>query len=361
MIDLVKPYIPPKEVLLPALEKTIYSGYIAQGQKVEEFESKLAQYFGNRNLLTVNSGTSALHLALVLSRVGPGDEVISTALTAEPTNTAIAQTGAKVVWADTEASTGLLCPRSVENKITKKTKAIMVVHYAGMVANLNELYRIRREYEIPLIEDCAHAFGAEFKGKKIGYYSDFAIYSFQAIKHLTTIDGGLLILKSSSACDRAKKLRWFGLDKTLPRLENDIKEVGFKYHMNDVNATFGLVQLSYLEENVNQYIKNGLYFDRKLKDIDGVDVIKYHDNTKPSYWLYTAIIDRRDDFIRYMKENGVICSPLHLRNDRHSIFEDGSQLEGLESFYSRFIHWGCGWWLSQEDRMKIVETIKKGW
>lgn len=195
MISIVKPYIPPKDVLMPALEKTIYSGYIAQGQKVDDFEFKLGQYFENNNVLTVNSGTSALHLSLILANVGPGDEVISTALTAEPTNTAIAQTGAKVIWADTEPFTGLICPKSVEKLITNKTKAIMIVHYAGMVANLNEFYSIREKYNIPVIEDCAHAFGAEYKGKKLGYYSDFAIYSFQAIKHLTTIDGGLLVLK----------------------------------------------------------------------------------------------------------------------------------------------------------------------
>lgn len=361
MIPIVKPYIPPSEILMPALKKTIYSGYIAQGQKVEDFEIQLGEYFENNNVITVNSGTSALHLSLLLAGVGPGDEVISTPLTAEPTNTAINQTGAKVVWADTEASTGLICPESVKKLITNKTKAIMIVHYAGMVANLTEFYKIRDNYNIPIIEDCAHAFGAEYNGKKLGFYSDYAIYSFQAIKHLTTIDGGLLVLKSSFDYNRAKKLRWFGLDKTIPRLQNDIKEGGFKYHMNDVNATFGLVQLNYLEENVNKYIENGLFFDEKLKDAGGIEIIKYHKNTKPSYWLYTAIVERRDDFIEYMRSNGVICSPLHLRNDRHSIFEDGSHLSGLESFYNRFIHWGCGWWISEEDRNKIVELIKKGW
>lgn len=361
MIPIVKPYIPPREVLMPELEKVIYSGYIAQGEQVEKFELKLGEYFDTNKVLTVNSGTSALHLALILANVSPGDEVISSALTAEPTNTVIAQTGAKVVWADTESDTGLICPKSVEKLITNKTKVIMIVHYAGMVVNLDKFYEIREKYHIPIIEDCAHAFGAEYKGKKLGYYSDFAIYSFQAIKHLTTIDGGLLVLKSSADYTRAKKLRWFGLDKSTPRLQNDIKEVGYKYHMNDVNATFGLVQLDFLQENVNKYIENGLFFDNALTNINGIKVIKYHDNTKPSYWLYTAIVERRDDFIEYMKSNGVICSPLHLRNDRHSIFEDGSHLNGLESFYTKFIHWGCGWWIDENERTKIVDLIKKGW
>lgn len=361
MISIVKPFIPPREALMPALEKTIYSGYIAQGEQVERFEQKLGEYFENRNILTVNSGTSALHLSLTLANVCPGDEVISTALTAEPTNTSIAQTGAQIKWADTEPYTGLICPKSVEKLITKKTKAIMIVHYAGMVANLDELYKIRNKFNIPIIEDCAHAFGAMYKGKKLGFYSDYAIYSFQAIKHITTVDGGLLVLNSSKDYARAKKMRWFGLDKSIPRLQNDIKEVGFKYHMNDVNATFGLIQLEFLKENVIKYIENGLFFDKQLENIKGVELIKYHKNTSPAYWLYTAIIERKDDFIKYMHSNGVICSPLHLRNDRHSIFKHSSQLKGLDSFYSNFIHWGCGWWLSEEDRFKIVDLIKKGW
>ena len=361
MIPIVKPYIPPKSALIPALEETIYSGYIAQGEKVEELEEKLGDYLQNPYVLTVNSGTSALHLALILANVGPGDEVISTALTAEPTNTAIAQTGAKIIWADTEKLTGLVCPKAVENLITTKTKAIMIVHYAGMVANLNQFYRIREKYSIPIIEDCAHAFGAHYRGRKLGYYSDFAIYSFQAIKHVTTIDGGLLVLKSPSDYDRGKKLRWFGLDKGKPRLLNNIKEGGFKYHMNDVNATFGLVQLKYLEENVSRYVKNGEFFDEELKATSGIKIIKYHSDTKPSYWLYTALVERREDFIKYMGSNGVTCSPLHLRNDRHSIFENGSNLKGLDFFYSRFIHWGCGWWLTQGDRLNIVNLVKKGW
>jgi dTDP-4-amino-4,6-dideoxygalactose transaminase len=361
MIPIVKPYIPPKEDLMPSLEKTLYSGYIAQGEQVQNFESELEKHLGISNVLTVNSGTSALHLALILANVKPGDEVISTPMTAEPTNTVILQTGAKIIWADVEPDTGLICHESVKKIITNKTKAIMVVHYAGMVANLDKFYSLGKNYNIPVIEDCAHAFGSEYNNKKIGYLSDFAIYSFQAIKHLTTIDGGLLICKNQNHYDRAKKLRWFGLDKNTSRLENNIKEIGFKYNMNDVNATFGLIQLKYLKENVEKYIENGQFFDKELKNVDGIELIDYHNNTKPSYWLYTAMIEKREDFINYMFSNGIQCSTLHLRNDRHSVFKHDLNLPGLESFYSKFIHWGCGWWLSNEDKAKIVDLIKKGW
>ena len=133
MIPLVKPFIPPKEVLMPEIEEILYSGYIAEGEAAWRFEDKLRQFIHNPYLLAVQSGTAALHLALLQLGVGAGDEVISTPMTSEPTNTTIAITGAKVIWGDVDVHTGLLDPESVKKKITDKTKAIMLVHYAGKV------------------------------------------------------------------------------------------------------------------------------------------------------------------------------------------------------------------------------------
>ena len=127
MIPIVKPFLPTPEELMPALQETLYSGYIAEGEKVYEFEKEFGDYIQNPMALSVNSGTAALHIALMLAGVGPGDEVISTVLTAEPTNVAIKLVGAKVVWADVQASTGLLDPKSVRERITDKTKAIYCI------------------------------------------------------------------------------------------------------------------------------------------------------------------------------------------------------------------------------------------
>ena len=168
MISLVKPFIPPKNELMPKLEKILYSGYIAEGETVAEFEQKLSELLGNPYCLTVNSGTAALHIALTLIGVGAEDEVISTALTAEPTNTTAALTGAKVVFADVERETGLISPEAIEKCISEKTKAIMVVHYAGMVCDMNRINAISEKYKIPVIEDAAHAFMSKFKGEYIG-------------------------------------------------------------------------------------------------------------------------------------------------------------------------------------------------
>lgn len=362
MIPLIKPFIPNKERLLPRLEKIIYSGYIAEGDATAEFEQKLSALLANPFCLALNSGTAALHIALTLIGVKEGDEVISTALTAEPTNTTIALTGAKVVFADVDINTGLISAESIEENITAKTKALMVVHYAGMVCNMDKINAISKQYGIPVIEDAAHAFMSKYDGKYVGSNSAYTCFSFQAIKHLTTVDGGLLCLKTEEEYHRARKMRWFGLDKKIPRLESDIAEAGFKYHMNNVNATIGLVQMEHLEENVLKYIENGKFFDQHLQGVEGVSLIPYYPNTAPSYWLYTLKVERRDDFIKMMADNGIMASPLHLRNDRHRVFEaKNAKLPNLDAFYNAFVHTPCGWWLSNEDKHKIVETIKRGW
>lgn len=362
MLPLVKPYFPPKEALMPELEKIIYSGYVAEGQPVYDFEREFQKYIGNPFSLALHSGTDALHLAFILAGIRPGDEVISTPMTAEPTNTSIAMVGGKVVWGDVDPRNGLLDPKSVRSLITDKTKAIVLVHYAGMVCDMDEFNKISEEFNIPVIEDAAHALGSRYDGKMVGNNSPFTIFSLQAIKHMTTVDGGFLCVKNQENLDRARRLRWFGLDKKRSRLENNITEVGYKYGMNNVNATIGLVQMQYVNEVIGRYIDNGHFYDRELAGIDDIKIVKYNHNTEASYWLYTMLVDRREDFIKMMEANGITASPLHHRSDTHSIFKESMrELPNMEKWYSNFVHIPCGWWVSDEDRNHIVELIKQGW
>lgn len=362
MIPLVKPYMPPREVLMPALEQILYSGYIATGQAVDDFETEFRRFIGNPNMLSLHSGTDALHLAFILAGVKPGDEVISTPMTAEPTNTSIAMVGAKVVWGDVDPANGLLDPASVHSLITERTKAIVLVDYAGMVCDIDAFRHISAETGVPLIEDAAHALGSKYKGRMTGCNVPYTIFSLQAIKHMTTVDGGFLAVRSEAELDRARRLRWFGLDKKRSRLENDITEVGYKYAMNNVNATIGLVQMRYIEDVIGKYIANGKFYDEALAGADGVTLPFYYPGAEASYWLYTMKVERRDDFIRMMEANGVLASPLHHRSDTHSIFKDSRRdLPGMEQWYESFVHIPCGWWVTPEDRIRIVELVKKGW
>ena len=180
MIPLVKPFIPAREVLMPELEKILYSGYIAEGEAVYQFEDKFREYLKNPLSLALHSGTDALHLALILAGVKSGDEVISTPMTAEPTNTSIAMVGGKVVWGDVDPRNGLLDPYDVEKMISERTKAIVLVHYAGMVCDMNEFYRISQKYDLPIIEDAAHALGSKYRGRMTGCNSPYTVFSLQA-------------------------------------------------------------------------------------------------------------------------------------------------------------------------------------
>ena len=349
MISLVKPYIAPSEEMMPAIEGILYSGYIATGQAVYDFEDKFRNYIGNPLSISLHSGTDALHIALILAGVKPGDEVISTPMTAEPTNTVIAMVGAKVIWGDVNPNNGLLDPKSVRSLITEKTKAIMLVHYAGMVCDMDEFNKISAEYNIAIIEDAAHALGSKYNGKMVGCNSPYTIFSLQAIKHLTTVDGGFLSLKNGEEMNRALKLRWFGLDKSRSRL-------------NNVNATIGLIQMNHVYEVVGKYIENGKFYDRALVGVDGVQLVEYNPNTEASYWLYTMKVEKREEFMRAMEAAGINASPLHHRSDTHSIFRKSRrELPQMEEWYNNFVHIPCGWWVSEEDRDFIVETITKGW
>lgn len=362
MIPLVKTNIPSREKLMPELEKVLYSGYVAQGEQVELFERAFESYIGSGYSLSLNSGTAALHVALILAGVKEGDEVISTALTAEPTNVAIKMTGAKIRYADVDLETGNISPNSIVECINSSTKAIMVVDYAGVPVNVKELQAISTKYSIPVIHDAAHALGAKYNGKKTGNHFPYTIFSLQAIKHLTTIDGGILQIQDKEEYEKAKLIRWFGIDKKLSRLENNIQFQGYKYHMNNINATIGLIQLLDIETIVDKYIDNGKFFDRELVNIAGLELLQYYQDSEPSYWLYTLKVENRDGFIAKLAKNGIMASELHKRSDYHDYLNDFNEsLPTLDRFYSKLVHIPCGWWVTPEDREKIVSIIKSGW
>lgn len=363
MISLVKTSIPSRDKLMPALEKVLYSGYVAQGDIVEEFERSFESYIGSGHTLSLNSGTAALHIALILAGVKDGDEVISTPLTAEPTNVAIKMVNAAIRYADIDVNTGGICPKSIEANINNRTKAILFVDYAGIPSNIKAIKEISEKYNLPVIEDAAHALGAKFDGKKTGNHFPFTVFSFQAIKHLTTIDGGALQIQDEELYKKGKKIRWFGLDKGVSRLENDITFQGYKYHMNNVNACVGLVQLQEIDKIVESYISNGKYLDEKLNGVKGIELLNYYPDSEPSYWLYTLKVENRERLIEKFARNGIMASELHKRNDSHTFLNDfpGTKLPNLDDFYSKMMHLPCGWWVSKDDCDKMVSIMKEGW
>lgn len=360
-LPMVKVAMPPRERLMPALEQVLYSGFVAEGEHVYEFERRFAQTFGLPVALAMSSGTGALHVALLMSGVQPGDEVISTAMTAEPTNVVILQCGARPVFADVEPDSGNLDPASVRALITPRTKAILVVHYAGFPARLAELRAIADEHGIALIEDAAHALGARYGDAGIGTIGDFGIFSLQAIKHMTTVDGGVLTLRDGTRADEARRLRWFGLSKGVPRTEVDIKVPGYKYNMHNVAAVIGLAQLEQIGGLIDRHIANGRFFDEHLSRIPGLQVTQFESAAAPSYWLYSVLSDNSEAVEACLHGIGVAASKLHRPNHLHSAFEAMRRpMPGLDSYYRRLTHLPCGWWVTDADRERIVTALSRG-
>lgn len=365
-IPLFKVFLPPCAALMPHLEHILYSGQISEGAPVAEFERAFGQFIGSPEPLSFYSGTAALHTALVLAGVQPGDEVISTAMTAEPTNMAILHAGAKIVWADVDPANGNLTASAVAAKITARTRAVMLVHYGGIPAPIASIRAVAAANGIPVIEDAAHALGARYAGAPVGTHSEFVMFSLQAIKHMTTVDGGMLACNGTgdraALLARGRRFRWFGIDRVASRTEVDVAEVGYKYHMNNVTATMGLVQLDHIAPVIARHIANGRYFDQALQGIPGLQVCRWEDCAEPSYWFYTVLIEAREKFSRHLAAHGIGNSQAHKRNDLHTIFAASRcELPGLDDFYRRMIHIPCGWWVDDAQRETIVDVIRQGW
>ena len=349
------------------------SGYIGQGTKVDQFEEELSNYFGNPYVNTLNAATSGLHLALhILKEENPNcDEVLTTPLTCTATNFPIVANGLKIKWVDLDPNTCNLDLTDLKRKITNKTLAIMVVHWGGYPLDLDELKKIQDEAfqlygnRIEIIEDCAHAIGSKFKGKMIGNHGNISVFSFQAIKHLTTGDGGAILSSTDQFHKKAKLLRWYGLDRTSSfdfRCEQNIADWGFKFHMNDIAATIGLCNLPNLPNMVKKHHDNYQILYKELTGIDGLETLENRSDVYSSSWIMTILVKNRNDFMRKMKECGIGVSRVHDRNDKHDCLKEfKTMLPNTDYVCNNICCIPCGWWVNEEDRQYIADSIKKGW
>lgn len=358
-------YIDPSSFSI--VKKILKSTFLSEGKITAEFEEKL-KHIGLSYPLCVNSGTSALHLALILAEVGENDEVIIPAQTFISTGLTVLYQRAKPVFVDIDYTTGNIDPEMIKRKITKKTKAIIPVHWAGYPVDLDAVGQIAKEYKLTIIEDAAHALGAKYKGKPIGRIADFTCFSFQAIKHVTTGDGGAIACKRAIDQKRGKQLRWFGIDREkanatiLGERRYTLYEVGYKYHMNDYESALGIANLSSLEKRLKRRCQIAQEYRRHFQNISGIQLFSYSADRDSSWWLFGMHVTHRIEFIRALKDRGVSCSVVHQRIDRHPIF-GGLQKDLISQakFDSTQIHLPIYESLTDEQVAYIISSVKKGW
>lgn len=349
------------------LKSVLSSGYIGQGIKVEEFENNLKKSFNNDFVMTVNSCTSALSLALhcIKSNFKPTDEIITTPFTCFASISAIIHSGFKIKWADINPKTCNIDPTDIEKKINENTKGILLVHWGGIPAELDQINALKEKYNLPIIEDCAHCWESRYKKELIGNSGNYCCFSLQAIKFLTIGDGGIFIAPNMDVYKRAKLLRWFGLDRESGasfRCIQDIKEAGFKYQINDIEATIGLYNLKHVDKLVSIHKENAKFYNKELDNVKGIELLDIPNYMDPSYWIYTIKVQNRENFIKHLNSYGIESSLVHKRCDNHTcVAEFKTHLPGMDELEPYYVAIPCGWWVTPEDREYITNVIKKGW
>jgi len=356
------------EAEFAAVREVMASGWVGLGPKTAEFEKKFAEYLGVKHAVALNSGTAALHLAMVVANLKKGDEVITTPITFVSTNHAILYVGARPVFADVEAETANIDPKSIRKRITKKTRAIVIVHYGGRPCKMDEIEAIAKERNLILIEDAAHGCGGEHRGRKLGAIGQLGCFSFHAVKNLATGEGGAIVTNDDATAARLRKLRWLGITKDTWSRETktqyswyyDVEEVGFKYHMNDIPAAIGLVQLSRLAEMNARRTQWAGRYDEALKDLTWIQRPIVEPNTRPDWHNYVIQTDHRDDLNVYLAERGIATGVHYIPNNHYEMYKKcRGKTPVSERIWKRLLTLPLYPDLTEEDFGRIITAIRE--
>jgi perosamine synthetase len=349
-------------------EETLRSGFLSEGKRVHQFEEELTRLLGLPNPVAVNSGTSALHLALEVAGVSQGDEVILPPQTFIASGLAILMCNATPVFADVQPRTGNIDPASIRAHVTPRTKAIMPVHWAGYPCDMDEINAVAGEHGLAVVEDAAHALGATYKGRPVGSLSRFTAFSFQAIKHVTTGDGGLVCCLDDADFRELRRRRWFGIDRErdqpsiLGERIYDLDVVGYKYHLNDLAAAVGLGNLPDLAANLARHREIARRYTDGLRNLPGIRLMDEAADRESSHWIFTVLAERREDFVRALKSRGVPTSVVHQRIDRNRIFGGIRKgLEGQDRFDREQIALPVNVGMTDSDIESVVQAVHAGW
>lgn len=314
---------------------SLRSGWLGTGPKVAQFEKDFAAYKGGREAVAVNSCTAALHLSLLAAGVGPGDEVITSTLTFCATVNAIIHSGATPVLADCDPDTMNLSAESVRARLTERTRAIVPVHFAGRPCDMDALQSVAREHDLKMIEDCAHAVEAAYRGRPVGTFGDFGCFSFYVTKNVAAGEGGMVLARREQDAARIKVLALHGMSKDAWKRFSDtgykhyqVVECGFKYNMMDLQAAIGLHQLMRVERNWVRRQAIWSRYQAAFADLPVGRPVEPDPDTRHALHLYTLQIDEqraglsRDDFMTAMHQHNIGTGVHYLSLPEHPYYQE---------------------------------------
>ncbi len=354
--------------------KALNSSSLTDGPKLLEFEKDFAKFCGSKYAIGVSNATSALHLSLMCTGISQGDEVIIPNLTFVATASSVMLSGATPVLADIDNDSLNISIKSIEKNITKKTRAIIPVHFAGMPCEMNKIIKIAKKNNLKIIEDCAHAIGAKIGKKHVGAFGNAGCFSFYPTKNITTIEGGMVITNSKELADKIRMKRNHGITRTLQNRytkgkpwDYDVKEPGYNFRLDEIRSALGKSQLKKVKEFNKKRQKSFDYYNKKLEKIPGIQTPKKIDGLTSSYHLYIIrILDsfgiKRDQLFEKLLENGIQTSVHYKPLNKFQVCKKKARkfdsLKNSEKIYQEIISLPFYTNISKNQLDIVIKTIK---
>ena len=357
---------------IKAVEEVLKSDFLTTGPKIAEFERKFADYVGAKYAVAVSNGTAALHIACMAAGIGEGDEVITTPITFAASANCALYCGATPVFADIDPVTYNISPESVESCITERTKAIIPVHYTGQACDMDEIHKIAVSYKVIVIEDAAHAVGAEYKGKKIGSLSDMTEFSFHPVKHITCGEGGIVTTNREDLYEKLKLFRTHGItreEKFLHKVDGpwyyEQIDLGYNYRITDIQAALGISQLGRIDKFLEKRKKIAAKYDEAFKNFDGIEIPKQAEYSNSAYHLYVIKVDKsvRKALFEYLRANNIGVNvhyiPVYTFPYYREHGYENVKCENAEKLYESIISIPIYYDLSDEEQDYVIDKIKE--
>ena len=351
-----------KEAVLKVLDKE----FLGMGEEVKVFEENLKEYLEtDMNVCCVNTGTTALHLAMSALDLKYGDEVIVPSLTYVASFQAIIATGATPIACEVESNTLFIDIEDAKKRITKNTKAIMPVHYASNSSNMDAVYKLANEHNLRVIEDAAQALGSYRNKEKVGKTGDIICFSFDGIKNITSGEGGAILSKDKEFIQRVQDGRLLGVEKDTDKRfsgsrswDFDVKHLGFRYHMSNIMAAIGIEQLKRIEQFKNKRQNIAKKYIKDLEDISQLQFLDFdYDEVLPHIFVLKA--ENRDDLREFLLSNDIECGIHYKPNHLLSLFNKGYSLPVTENLYEKILTLPCHYDLTKKDQDIVINKVRE--
>ena len=364
MLNISKPSIGSEE--LKNIEKVFESNWLGHGSFVIDFENRLKDFLDARHVVAVNSGTSALHLALDAIGISKGDEVIVPSLTFVASVQAITALGAKPVFCEVTPFDMNIAIKDIENRITDKTKAILPVHFCGNACDMDAILNIANKYNLIVVEDAAHAFGSSYNGRRIGSFGDITCFSFDPIKNITCGEGGAIVLQSDELFELIKKKRMLGINKDgwMRHTGNqnwyyEVSVQGYRYHMSNINAAIGLAQLEKLDSFIKRKKEIVNKYNAHFSLISVIEILNWRiEETYPFAYIIRVTNGQRNELMNYLKGKDVGTGINYIPNHKHPFFNNCVVLPITDSIFNEIITLPLYYDMTDFDVIKVIEAVE---